>query len=88
MGPGFESPLGHHIVADVTSFAATFLWKVTFPENIWPTADFPVTEQFCAGKFAPGTRPRLMFIKESISLNRTGKLDILALEEEAAQSPL
>ena len=27
MGPGFESPLGHHVAADAISFAATFLQK-------------------------------------------------------------
>ena len=36
----------------------------------------------------PGHPPRRVFIKESLSLNRAGKPDILALEEEAAQSPL
>ena len=27
MGPGFESPLGHHVVADFVSFATTFYSK-------------------------------------------------------------
>ena len=27
MGPGFESPLGHHVVADFISFATTFYLK-------------------------------------------------------------
>lgn len=43
-------------------------------------------EQFCAMKFAEDTRPKRVFIKAQLPLNKGNKPDILALEKEAAEA--
>lgn len=43
-------------------------------------------EQFCAMKFAEDTRPKHVFIKEQLPLNKGNKPDILLLEKEAAEA--
>ena len=43
-------------------------------------------EQFCAMKFAEDTRPKRVFIKEQLPLNKGNKPDILLLEKEAAEA--
>ena len=43
-------------------------------------------EQFCAAKFPEASRPKRVFIKEQLPLNKGNKPDILALEKEAAEA--
>lgn len=42
-------------------------------------------EQFCAMKFAEDSRPKRVFIKAQLPLNKGNKPDIMALEKEAAE---
>lgn len=41
-------------------------------------------EQFCTMKFPEDSRPKRVFIKEHLPLNKGNKPDILSLEKEAA----
>ena len=55
------------------------------PENMDDTeAVRDAVEQFCAMKFPEDSRPKRVFIKEQLPLNKGNKPDILLLEKEAA----
>lgn len=54
------------------------------PENMDNAEEVKsAVEQFCAMKYAEDSRPKRVFIKEHLSLNKGNKPDILALEKEA-----
>ena len=55
------------------------------PENMDDTeAVRDAVEQFCAMKFPEDSRPKRVFIKDQLPLNKGNKPDILLLEKEAA----
>ena len=55
------------------------------PENMDDAeAVMDAVEQFCAIKFPEDSRPKRVFIKEQLPLNKGNKPDILRLEKEAA----
>ena len=57
------------------------------PENMDKAKEIKAAvEQFCTMKFAEDSRPKRVFIKEQLPLNKGNKPDILALEKEAAEA--
>ncbi len=57
------------------------------PENMEEAeAVKAAVEQFCNRKFAEDTRPKRVFIKAQLPLNKGNKPDILLLEKEAAEA--
>lgn len=65
----------------------SFFTPVCFvvPENMDNAEEVKsAVEQFCTMKFPEDSRPKRIFIKEHLPLNKGNKPDILSLEKEAA----
>lgn len=57
------------------------------PENMKDAEEVKAgVEQFCTMKFPEDSRPKRVFIKEQLPLNKGNKPDILRLEKEAAEA--
>lgn len=66
-----------------------FVLPVCFivPENMDKATEIKhAVETFCAAKFPEDSRPKRVFIREQLPLNKGNKPDILLLEKEAAEA--